>query len=79
VHLPLGPEPLPLHTDEDGVVRVGGTRVALDSVVAAFRLRETVESYPILRLANFYQVLGSYLLHRGAVDAYVARREREAA
>lgn len=80
--LPLGPEPLPLHVDEAGVVRVGGTRVALDSVVAAFRLGETAESiverYPTLRLADVYQVLGYYLLHRDAVDAYVARREREA-
>lgn len=80
--LPLGPEPLPLHADEAGVVRVGGTRVALESVVAAFRLGETaegiVESYPTLRLADVYQVLGYYLLHRDAVDAYVAKREHEA-
>jgi len=81
--LPLGPEPLPLHADEEGVVRVGGTRVTLDSVVAAFRLGETaegiVESYPALRLADVYQVLGYYLLHQNTVDAYIARREREAA
>jgi uncharacterized protein (DUF433 family)/flavin-binding protein dodecin len=81
--LPLGPEPLPLHADEAGVVRVGGTRVALDSVVAAFWSGETaegiVERYPALRLADVYQVLGYYLLHRDAVDAYLAGREREAA
>ncbi len=78
---PLGP--LPLHADEAGVVRVGGTRVALDSVVAAFWSGETaegiVERYPALRLADVYQVLGYYLLHRDAVDAYLAGREREAA
>jgi uncharacterized protein (DUF433 family)/flavin-binding protein dodecin len=81
--LPLGPEPVPLRIDEDGVARVGQTRVTLDTVVAAFRLGETaegiVESYPALRLADVYQVLGYYLLHPDAVDAYVARREREAA
>ncbi len=81
--LPLGPEPLPLHVDEAGVVRVGRTRVALDSVVAAFWSGETaegiVERYPALRLADVYQVLGYYLLHREAVDAYLAGREREAA
>lgn len=81
--LPLGHEPVPLRVDEDGVARVGKTRVPLDTVVAAFRLGETaegiVESYPTLRLADVYQVLGYYLLHRDAVDAYVAGREHEAA
>jgi flavin-binding protein dodecin/uncharacterized protein (DUF433 family) len=81
--IPLVTEPVPLYTDVDGVVRVGRTRVTLDSVVAAFRLGETaegiVESYPALRLADVYQVLGYYLLHRDAVDAYIAGREREAA
>jgi uncharacterized protein (DUF433 family)/flavin-binding protein dodecin len=80
--IPLVTEPVPLYADEDGVVRVGGTRVTLDSIVAAFRLGETaegiVESYPALRLADVYQVLGYYLLHRDAVDAYIAGREREA-
>ena len=80
--IPLVPEPVPLYADEDGVVRVGGTRVTLDSIVAAFRLGETaegiVESYPALHLADVYQVLGYYLLYRDAVDAYIAGREREA-
>lgn len=81
--IPLVTEPVPLYADEDGAVRVGGTRVTLDSVVAAFRLGETaegiVERYPALRLADVYQVLGYYLLHRDAVEAYIAGREREAA
>lgn len=81
--LPLGPDPVPLRTDEDGVVRVGETRVPLDTVIAAFRLGDTaegiVESYPALRLADVYQVLGYYLLHREAVDTYIAQREGEAA
>jgi uncharacterized protein (DUF433 family)/flavin-binding protein dodecin len=80
--LPLGPEPVPLRIDERGVARVGQSRVTLDTVVAAFRLGETaegiVESYPTLRLADVYRILGYYLLHRDTVDAYVAEREREA-
>jgi hypothetical protein len=28
--------PVPLATDKDGVVRVGGTRVTLDTVIGAF-------------------------------------------
>ncbi len=31
-----GVELIPLEVDADGVVRVGGTRVTLDAVVAAF-------------------------------------------
>ena len=82
VPLPLGPDPVPLRTDDDGVVRVGGTRIPLDTVIVAFRLGETaegiVESYPTLRLADVYQVLGYYLLHREAADTYIAQREGEA-
>jgi hypothetical protein len=29
-------ERVPIHTDADGVVRVAGTRVTLDTIVAAF-------------------------------------------
>ena len=29
-------ESVPIHTDADGVVRVAGTRVTLDTIVAAF-------------------------------------------
>lgn len=80
--LPLGPEPVPLRIDEDGVAQVGQTRVTLDTVVADFRLEETAEgivkSYPTLRLADVYRILGYYLRHHNAVDAYVAGREREA-
>lgn len=80
--LPLDPEHVPLRIDENGVARVGQTRVTLDTIVGTFRFGETaegiVESYPTLRLADVYRILGYYLLHRDAVDAYVARREREA-
>jgi flavin-binding protein dodecin/uncharacterized protein (DUF433 family) len=80
--LPLGPLPLPLRADEEGVVRVGETRVPLDAVVSAFRLGETAEGiaeqYPSLRLDDVYLVLGYYLDYQEAVDGYIARREDEA-
>lgn len=34
--LAVVPDPVPLDTDRDGVFRVGGTRVTLDTVVGAF-------------------------------------------
>ncbi len=74
------PEPAPLASDPDGVVRVGSTRVTLDTVVAAFREGMTaegiVEQYPSLELWEVYSVIGYVLSHREEVDAYL--RERQA-
>ena len=36
--------PAPIQVDEQGVARVGGTRVALDSVVRAFRAGASAEA-----------------------------------
>ena len=36
-------ERVPIHTDADGVVRVAGTRVTLDTIVAAFDAGATAE------------------------------------
>jgi hypothetical protein len=36
-------ERVPIHTDVDGVVRVAGTRVTLDTMVAAFDAGATAE------------------------------------
>ena len=60
-------EPVPLVTDLDGVIRVGATRVTLDTVIAAFQEGMTaegiVEQYPSLRLADVYSVIGYFLRH----------------
>lgn len=75
--------PIPLTSDTDGVVRVGSTRVTLDTVVAAFREGLTAEAivdqYPTLRLADVYLVIGYVLSHRDEIDAYLQGRERLAA
>ncbi|MBI4601879.1 MAG: DUF433 domain-containing protein [Planctomycetes bacterium] len=81
----------PLEADAHGTVRVGGTRVALLSVITAFEQGATAEAivqkFPALRLADVYAVLAYYLHHRGEVEAYLsgereagekARREHEA-
>jgi uncharacterized protein (DUF433 family) len=76
-------EPIPLATDADGVVRVGSSRVTLDTVVAAFREGMTpegiVEQYPSLRLAEVYSVIGYVLRHPEQVETYLRERERLAA
>lgn len=38
-------ERVPIHTDADGVVRVAGTRVTLDTIVAAFDAGATAERF----------------------------------
>ncbi len=74
--------PVPLRTDAHGTVRVGGTRVTLDSVVGAFLQGATAEDivrkYPTLNLADVYAVLSFYLRRRADVDAYLREQEREA-
>jgi uncharacterized protein (DUF433 family) len=39
----IAAEPVPLITDEYGVVRVKNSRVTLDSVIAAFNKNESIE------------------------------------
>jgi uncharacterized protein (DUF433 family) len=72
----------PLRTDADGVVRIGATRVTLDTVVGAFlngcTAEEIVTKYPSLDLGDVYAVIAHYLHHRSAVDAYLAERATEA-
>ncbi len=59
---------MPLVCDDDGVLRVGGTRVPIDAVVAAFHSgatpEEILQQYPSLDLADIYAVLGYYLRHQ---------------
>jgi uncharacterized protein (DUF433 family) len=76
--LTISAEPVPLETDADGVVRVGGTRVSLDSVIFAFNEgstpEEIVQQYTTLDLADVYAVIGYYLQHRAEVEEYLAAR-----
>ena len=75
-------QPIPLITDADGVVRVGNTRITLDTLIAAFREGATPETiaqqYPSLALADVYAVIGYYLNHRPEVHAYLQQREEAA-
>ncbi len=75
--------PAPLRTDVDGNVRVGGTRVTLDTVVGAYldgaTAEDIVAGFPTLELADVYAVLSYYLRQRADVDAYLCEQEREAA
>ena len=73
-------EPIALEMAADGVWRVGGTRVTLDTVVAAFNegatAEEIAQQYPSLKLADVYSVIGYYLRRRQEVDDYLTERQR---
>ncbi len=72
-------ERVPIHTDADGVVRVAGTRVTLDTVVNAFEngatAEEIAQQYPTVPLVDVYSVITYYLRHKPEVEAYLEGRE----
>ena len=65
----------------DGVYRLAGTRVSLDSIVYAFWRGQTAESiaqsFPVLPLEQVYGALTFYLANKSAVDAYLEQAETE--
>ncbi|NJK70496.1 MAG: DUF433 domain-containing protein [Microcoleus sp. SU_5_3] len=80
--LAIAIEPAPLELDANGVVRVGKTRVTLDTVVMAFlegaTAEEIGEQYTSLQLPDIYSTIGYYLKHKTEVDAYLLKRQRQA-
>ena len=82
VALIVDSEKTPLHADADGVWRVGGTRITLDSVIMRFRegatAEEIVQRYPSMELADVYLVVAFYLRHQASVDEYLAERAAQA-
>lgn len=80
--LAINTDPVPLQTDRDGVVRVGQTRVTLDTIVVAFQQgatpEEIAQQYPTLALSDVYAVIGFYLRRRPQVEAYLEEGKRQA-
>ena len=72
--LSIESEPIPLEVDANGAVRVGGTRITLDTIVA----EEITHQYPSLHLADVYAVIAYYLRRREAVESYLQHRQKEA-
>ena len=71
--LQIQPLPLPLKLDKTGVVRVGGTRVTLDTVVRAFvrgaTAEEIAQQYPSLILSDIYATISYYLQNQEEVES----------
>lgn len=80
--LTITSDPVPLTIDADGVIRVRGTRVTLDSVIWSFldgaAAEEIALQYPSLELADIYSVISYYLRRRNDVDEYLKQRAEQA-
>jgi uncharacterized protein (DUF433 family) len=71
----------PLRQGNDGVVRVGDTRIPLERVLHAFINGMTAEQiahdFDVLKVEDVYAVVNYYLHHREEVNAYLAAADRE--
>ena len=70
---------VPIEVDANEVMRIAGTRVTLDTVVAAFEQGATAEEiaqqYPSLDLADVYSVISFYLRRRAEITDYLVKRQ----
>ena len=80
MNLVLEREIPPLREDETGAIRVGSSRVLLETVLRAFQDGASPESivhrYSTLSLSDVYNTIGYYLRHQDAVEAYLREREQ---
>ncbi len=80
MRLMLEREAPPLHEDASGAVRVGNSRVLLETVIRAFQDGASPEAiahrYSTLSLSDIYSTIGYYLRHKDSVEDYLAQRER---
>ena len=71
-------EKIPIETDKDDVIRVGNTRVTLETLVLAFNggstAEEIVYQFPVLNIADVYAVITYYLRNRDTVEKYLNNR-----
>jgi uncharacterized protein (DUF433 family) len=75
----IGTIPKPVRLVEGGTLRVGNSRVSLDSVIYAFNRGENVaeiqHSFDTLTLAEIHGAISYYLHNKAEVDKYLERRE----
>jgi uncharacterized protein (DUF433 family) len=76
------PDTVPLTQEENGSIRVGGTRVTLDTVIGRFQVGNTPEkiedSFPSLTLSQIKATIEWYLNHKAEADEYLEEGQREA-
>lgn len=74
-------EIVPLATDDYGVIRVGETRIPLETVVTSFEqgasAEQIVYQFPVLKLADVYAVIAYLLNHPPQIRDYMQKVEAE--
>ena len=77
--LTIHSDPSVFRLDDHDTIRIGDTRVTLDTLVGQFNSGETPEriseNFPTLSLADIYGALAYYLRHRPEVDEYIRQGE----
>lgn len=72
----------PFRWDEVGGIRIGSSRVTLDSLLATYHNGSTPEEiaiqYSVLRLEDIYTSIAYYLNHRQEIDGYLEQRNQKA-
>ena len=76
------PETVPLNQWDDGSIRVIGSRLTLDTLVARFQVGDTLEEihegFPWVSIAQIKAIIGWYLDHKDEVDEDIRKSEEKA-
>ena len=82
VLLEIQPLTAPLAADSNGVIKIAGSRVTLDTIIGAFirgaTAEEIAQQYPSISLADVYATISYYLQHREEVEKYLEKRKKHA-
>jgi len=74
-------QPVTLTKTDDGTIRIGKTRVSLESVAHHFQMGATAEEiaqkFPALTLAEVYGAVAYFLNNREEVESYLQKQEVE--
>ncbi len=70
---------LPFRLAEDGTIRIGESRVSLESVIHHYNLgasaEQIVQKFPTLDLADVYAAISYYLNNEESVEEYLREQE----
>ncbi|MCY7333020.1 MAG: DUF433 domain-containing protein [Pseudanabaena sp. CAN_BIN31] len=71
----------PFRWDEAGGIRIGLSRVTLDSILTSYHNGSTPEEiaiqFSVLSLEDIYSSIAYYLNHRQEVDSYLEQRNQQ--
>ena len=79
VKLTFDQERVPLREVEEGDVRVGNTKVALEGIISSYwqgyTPEEIQQDYDVVSLGDVYSIIGYYLHRKEEVDQYMRESE----